>query len=128
MRRVKRLIFICLTVISFVLSGVEAQTPPPLTESITSLNHSACDLPMMIFWICAGISFLVLLMMLSVMIYHRKTQGAKAVHFHAHFFSELLWTAIPLLILLAMAIPAIQVLFQARQADPVVITTQTKGN
>ena len=42
------------------------------------------------------------------LIKYLKANAAKADHFHRNIVTEILWTIIPILILVAMAIPSIQ--------------------
>ena len=48
--------------------------------------------------------------MFYALIHHRKSKGAKAANFHEHLWVEIIWTIIPTLILIGMAIPATRVL------------------
>ena len=57
--------------------------------------------------IITGIIFLgVLLVMLYSIIYHRKSTGREAKQFHENTTVEIIWTLIPFLILVGMALPA----------------------
>lgn len=77
-----------------------------MTEGVTSLSKEVYDLHMLIFWICCVIGVVVFGVMFYSMFVHRKSRGAKAANFHHSTALELVWTTVPALILILMAIPA----------------------
>lgn len=77
-----------------------------ITEGVTSVSQNVYDLHMLIFWICCVIGVIVFGVMFISMYYHRKSRGAVADNFHESTLLELIWTVIPLLILVGMAVPA----------------------
>lgn len=99
-----------------------------LTEGVTPISHDIYNLHMTIFWVCVGIGAVVFSVMIHSIIYHRKAVGAKAAHFHEHFWLEITWTIIPFLILVAMAIPATRVLFNMHDVDKADITIKVTGS
>lgn len=99
-----------------------------LTQGVTPLSHDIYSLHMLILWVCVGIGLLVFGVMLYSMIYHRKASGFKAVQFHESLKIELLWTIIPLLILILLAIPATQVLIQMNDTGKEDITIKITGH
>ena len=77
-----------------------------LREGATSISHSVFGLHMFVFYICCIIGVIVFSAMGYSMYVHRKSVGAVPAHFHENTRVEILWTIIPLLILVGMAIPA----------------------
>ncbi len=77
-----------------------------LSPGVTEISRSIYDLHMTIFWICVAIGCVVFGIMFWSIFHHRKSRGAKAHHFHEHTLVEVIWTLIPLGILVAMAVPA----------------------
>jgi cytochrome c oxidase subunit 2 len=77
-----------------------------MTESATAIGREIHGLHMTIFYICVVIAIVVFGIMLYSIIRHRKSLGAEAQPFHESTTVEIIWTTIPLLILVAMAIPA----------------------
>ena len=77
-----------------------------LPEGVTPLSRNIYDLHMTIFYICCAIAALVFGVMFWSIFYHRKSRGVQAAQFHHHTTVEIIWTAIPMLILILMAIPA----------------------
>lgn len=97
--------------------------PPPATE----MAHEIYDLHMLIYWICVAIFVVVFGVMFYSIYAHRKSKGAKAASFHESTTIEVIWTAIPFLILVAMAIPSTATLLKMddtrTEADMVVKIT-----
>lgn len=77
-----------------------------MTKGVTGVSNEIFDLHMLIFWICVVIGIVVFGIMFYSMINHRKSSGAVASKFHESTALEILWTVIPTLILIGMAIPA----------------------
>lgn len=77
---------------------------------VTEISQSVYTLHMRIFYICCIIGALVFAVMIYSMIKHRKSKGAVAADFHESTTVEIVWTIVPLIILVAMAIPAAKVL------------------
>ena len=77
---------------------------------VTPVSHEIYQLHMTIFWICVTIGIGVFSVMFYAIINHRKSKGARPADFHENIWIEIIWTIIPILILIAMAIPASKVL------------------
>ena len=77
-----------------------------LPEGVTRISQEVHSLHMTIFYICVAIAVIVFGVMLYSIIYHRKSRGAEAANFHESTVVEIIWTIIPLVILVVMAIPA----------------------
>jgi len=81
-----------------------------LPRGVTPISQQAYDLHMLILWICVVIGIVVFGAMFISMISHRKSKGAVAAQFHESTAVEIVWTIIPFLILIGMAIPATRAL------------------
>ncbi|MCB1802937.1 MAG: cytochrome c oxidase subunit II [Gammaproteobacteria bacterium] len=77
-----------------------------MREGVTATSQSVYDLHMTIFWVCCAIGVVVFGAMIYSIIYHRKSKGAVAAQFHESTTMEILWTVVPIVILVSMAIPA----------------------
>jgi len=77
-----------------------------LPLGVTEISREVFSLHMVIFWICLVIAVIVFAVMFWSLIRYRKSRGARSAHFHESTLVEVLWTAIPVVILIAMAIPA----------------------
>lgn len=98
-----------------------------MTEGVTKLSQNVHGLHMTIFYICVAIAVVVFGVMLYSIIYHRKSRGAQAANFHESTAVEILWTIIPLIILVVMAIPATQTLIDMYDAEDAEIDIQVTG-
>ena len=78
----------------------------------TELSAEVHALHMRIFWICVAIGVAVFGAMFASMFLHRKSRGVKPANFHESTKVEIVWTVVPLIILIAMAVPAARVLIK----------------
>ncbi|MFC3679868.1 cytochrome c oxidase subunit II [Bacterioplanoides pacificum] len=83
-----------------------AQQQWNLPLGVTEISREVFSLHMVIFWICLAIAIVVFGVMFWSLIRYRKSKGARAANFHESTLVEILWTAIPVVILIVMAIPA----------------------
>ncbi|MEE4375927.1 MAG: cytochrome c oxidase subunit II [Candidatus Competibacteraceae bacterium] len=94
---------------------------------VTDTSRSVYDLHMLIFWICVLIGLVVFGVMFYSMYHHRKSKGAVAAQFHESTTVEIIWTVVPMLILIGMAIPATQVLIAMEDTSEPDITVKVTG-
>jgi cytochrome c oxidase subunit 2 len=89
-----------------------------MTPGISAMSREIYSLHMLMFWWCVGIAIVVFGFMIYSMVHFRKSKGAVAdVHFLHNNRIEIIWTLVPVLILISMAVPAARVLIQTE--DPV---------
>jgi cytochrome c oxidase subunit 2 len=81
-----------------------------LPRGVTEISRQIYDLHMVILWVCVVIGVIVFSVMAYAMIAFRKSKGAVAARWDHSNAAEFIWTVIPVLILVAMAIPAARVL------------------
>ncbi len=98
-----------------------------LTEGVTPVSKNIYGLHMLIFWVCVGIGVIVFGVMIYSIIFHRKSRGAKASNFHESTTIELVWTLVPLAILIAIAFPATKVLIDLENTDKADMTVKITG-
>ena len=77
-----------------------------MSPGVTQTSNDIYGLHMTILWICVAIGVVVFGVMFWSIFAHRKSRGHKPANFHENTTVEVLWTIIPLVILVAMAIPA----------------------
>lgn len=99
-----------------------------LTQGVSSVSRDIYGLHMFIFWICVVIAIIVFGVMFYSIFKHRKSQGAVASKFHDNTMVELVWTAIPLVILVLMAIPASKVLIDLENTNKAEMTIKVTGH
>ncbi|AFT67854.1 MAG: cytochrome c oxidase subunit 2 [Cycloclasticus pugetii] len=100
------------TVLTLMSGIAQADYGLNLPVGVTETSKQVHDLHMLILWVCVAIGVVVFGAMIYSMIYHRKSRGAVASQFHESMAAELVWTIIPFIILIVMAIPATKVLIE----------------
>jgi cytochrome c oxidase subunit 2 len=91
-----------------------------LTQGVDQVSRDIYGLHMLAFWWCVGIAVVVFGFMIYSMVRYRHSKGAVADTSLTHNVRvEVIWTTIPILILISMAVPAARVL---------VTTTNTSGS
>jgi cytochrome c oxidase subunit 2 len=98
------------TAFLFCAGGAHAEYGLNLTEGITSISKEAYSLHMLIMWICVVIGIVVFGAIFISILKHRKSKGAVPAQFHESTTVEIIWTVVPFLILIGMAIPATKAL------------------
>ncbi|MEO8509301.1 MAG: cytochrome c oxidase subunit II [Betaproteobacteria bacterium] len=117
------------------LAGVAALAPGlanaaldwNLQTPITPIAQQMFDLHSYIFWVCAVIFVLVFGVMFYSIFKHRRSVGHKAAQFHENTTVEVVWTVIPILILLAMAWPATKTILAMKDTSAPDITVKVTG-
>lgn len=79
---------------------------------VTELSRDIHGLHMLILWICVLIAIAVFGMMIYSIVKFRHSQGAVPAKFDHSTRAEIVWTMIPILILIGMAIPAAETLIR----------------
>jgi cytochrome c oxidase subunit II len=79
---------------------------------VTELSRDIHGLHMLIFWICVIIAVAVFGMMIFSIVKFRHSKGAVPAKFDHSTRAEIIWTTIPIVILVAMAIPAAETLIR----------------
>lgn len=102
-----------------LISGSAFAVDINLPVGVTPISHDVYDLHMYAFWMCVGIGIVVFGVMIVSMIWHRKAAGHQAAQFHENTVLEVVWTIIPFIILIALALPAAKVLVKmTNTSDP----------
>jgi len=99
-----------------------------MPKGVSTISGDIYSLHMMVFWVCVVIGVVVFGAMLYSIINHRKSKGVKAAHFHESTTVEFIWTGIPILILVAMAIPASKVLIDIEVLEKADMTVKVTGH
>ena len=98
-----------------------------LPVGVTPLSAIVYDLHMLILWICVLIGVVVFGVMFYSIVYHRKSRGHEAAHFHHSTFAEIAWTVIPCIILVGMAIPSTTTLIEMEDTSDPDMTLKVTG-
>ncbi len=94
---------------------------------VTQTSHDAYFLHMLAFWICCAIGLIVFGAMFIAMFRDRKSKGAVAATWTHNTKAEIVWTVVPILILIAMAAPATSVLINEAYTDQSQMTIKVTG-
>jgi len=98
-----------------------------LTESVSNVGQQMYDLHMLVLWICTVAGILVFGVIIWSIIFHRKSKGAKAAPFHENTTIEVIWTSVPLIILVAIAVPATKTLLEYEDTTNSDLTIKATG-
>lgn len=99
-----------------------------MTRGVTGISEQVYELHMLIFYICCAIAFVVFGVMFYSIFKHRKSKGAVAANFHESTKVEIIWTVIPVIILIAMAIPATKTLVAMEDTSQSDLTVKITGS
>jgi cytochrome c oxidase subunit 2 len=91
-----------------------------LRQGVTDISNKVYDLHMLILIICTVVCIGVFAVLIYSLVTHRKSKGVTPATFHESTTVEIIWTTIPFLILVGMAIPATKTLLaleDTRDAD-----------
>lgn len=98
-----------------------------MTPGVTAISHEVYWLHNLVLGICVVIGVLVFGAMGYAMFAFRKSKGAVAAQFSHNTLAEVIWTVIPILILIAMAWPATKTLFRMYDTTESEMTVKITG-
>lgn len=97
-------------------------------KGVTPLSQDMYFLHMVCMAVCAVIGVVVFGVMIYSLIHHRKSKGYKPASFHDNPKLEIVWSIIPFLILVGLAIPATRVLMRMDDSSASDITIKVVGH
>src|SRR5690348_13351909 len=99
-----------------------------LTQGVTDISRKIYDLHMLIFWVCVVIGIVVFGVMIWSMVTFRKSKGAVPDTTMVHNTKvEVVWTIVPVFILVAMAVPAARTLVEIEDTTKTELTIKVTG-
>ena len=98
-----------------------------MTQGVTEVSRAVQTLHMQIFYICVVIGALVFGAMFYSMYKFRKSKGAVAATWSHSTVAEIIWTVVPIVILVVMCIPATRVLYQMYDTSKPEMTVAITG-
>jgi cytochrome c oxidase subunit 2 len=98
-----------------------------LRVGVTELSREIYGLHMLILWICVAIAVAVFSVMIYSIATFRRSKGAVPADFDHSTKVEILWTVIPALILVGMAIPAARTLVKIEDTRGSELTVKVTG-
>jgi cytochrome c oxidase subunit 2 len=99
-------------VLAFASTGLLAAWELNMPVGVTGISRDTYSLHMIIIGICVLIGITVYGVLIWSLFAYRKSRGAVAAKFHHSTKVEIIWTVIPFIILIGMAIPSTRVLTQ----------------
>ena len=112
------------------LAWAQSADPKPwqlnMGRGVTTSSNHAYDAHMVALWVCVVIGILVFGAMAYAMFKFRKSKGAVAAQFSHNTTAEIIWTVIPIVILVVMAWPAtakLIAMYDTRNAEMTVKVT-----
>ena len=97
-------------------------------QGVTPISQDMYHLHMIAMLVCAGIGLIVFGVMIYSLIYHRKSKGFVAAEFYHNTRLEIIWSIIPFIILVGLAIPATKVLMRMDNTQDSDITIKVVGS
>ena len=99
-----------------------------MTQGVTDISRKIYDLHMIIFWVCVAIGVVVFGAMIWSLFSYRKSRGAVADVTLVHNTKvEMVWTVVPVIILIAMAVPAARTLVEIEDTTKSELTIKVTG-
>ena len=107
-----------------VLAASEVNMRPGVTET----SQEAFDLHMMVIWVMVAISVVVFGAMIYSFIFHRKSKNPTPATFSHSTKVEMIWTIIPILILVYLSVPAVKLLLKMEDTSDPEMSIQVTGS
>jgi cytochrome c oxidase subunit II len=98
-----------------------------LRVGVTELSREIYGLHMLILWVCVAIAAAVFGVMIYSIATFRKSKGAVPATFEHNTKAEIIWTVIPVIILVAMAVPAARTLVKIEDTRGSELTIKVTG-
>lgn len=111
----------------FWSAGAEASFEMNMTPGVTSLSHDIYHLHMLSLGLVSVIAVIVFGIMIWSLYHHRKSKGAIPAQFSHSTKMEIIWTTIPIIVLIAFATPATKVLIKMQETQNPDLTIKVTG-
>jgi cytochrome c oxidase subunit 2 len=124
----KKLFTLTAVFILWLVSTLARATPGFNTPvGYTPVSREIFSIHMLAFWVSVAICIFVFIWMIINFVKYRKSKGAVAQDIHGHVGIEILWTVIPAILLVIMAIPATKGLILIHDTEKPKMTIQVIG-
>ncbi|MBS0455704.1 MAG: cytochrome c oxidase subunit II [Proteobacteria bacterium] len=114
----------------FAVGAAQANPVPwqlNLTPGVTTVSREIYDLHNLTMIICTVIGVIIIAAMIWSIFHHRKSKGAVAANFTHNTTAEVIWTVVPILLLIVMAVPATKTLFKMYDTTDSAMTVKING-
>ena len=97
-----------------------------MPKGVTDMSLETYNIHMMVLWWCVAIGVIVFGVMIFSLIKHRKSTGVEAAKFSHNTTAEVIWTTIPVIILVLISLPTADSLVKlevSREPDVSIVVT-----
>lgn len=122
MRAYKWLLSICA-----IAGTANAEQPMNMPVGVTDISQGVFNMHMLALWLVTAIGVLVFVAMFYSIVVHRKSRGVQPATFHESTTVEAIWTIIPFIILIALAVPATKTLIEMEDTSGYDLTVKITG-
>lgn len=98
-----------------------------LPQGVTPISQDVYSLHMFIFWVCVVIGVIVFGAIFWSIIHHRKSKGRVAAQWHESTTIEIMWTVVPFIILVVMAVPSAAMLVRMEDSSNADLVVRVTG-
>jgi len=98
-----------------------------LPKGVTDISHEVWTLHMAAFWVCVAIAVVVFGVMFYSIFAHRRSKHPVPATFHHSTTVEIIWTIIPFVILIGLAVPAAGTLIKQYDTRDSAMTVKITG-
>ncbi|UCH48375.1 MAG: cytochrome c oxidase subunit II [Betaproteobacteria bacterium] len=127
MRLTAFLRLICVGTVMLVPGLAAAELQWNFKPANTEIGVAVHDLHSLVMWIIVLIAIVVFGAMFYAIVKHRKSAGHQAHQFHENTTIEIVWTVVPVFILVGMAFPATKALLELRDSSAPDMTIKATG-
>ncbi len=110
-----------------VVSPAHAAWQMNLPPGATEISRRIYDLHMLVLWVCTAIGVLVFGALAYAIVAFRQKEGVKPARWDHSTIAEIVWTVIPVFILVALAIPAARALVYIEDTRGSELTVRITG-
>lgn len=111
----------------FAATAEGIQSRYNLAPPVTNIAENIFSLHTGIFWVCVAIAVIVFGAMFWSIAFHRKSKGAQPANFHESTTVEILWTVVPFIIVILMALPATKIVVAMKDTTNADMTIKVTG-
>ena len=117
----------CLPMAAWAQSADPKRWQLNMGRGVTPTSYAAYDAHMWVLWVCVAIGLIVFSAMAYAMFKFRKSSGAVASQFSHNTAAEIVWTVIPVVILVVLAFPATKNLIKMYDTRNAEMTVKVTG-
>jgi cytochrome c oxidase subunit 2 len=98
-----------------------------MTQGVTETSRTVYGIHMWAFYVCCVIGAVVFGAMIWSMVFHRKSKGAVAATWSHNTIAEIIWTVVPIVVLITLAAPATKVMINMAYTEESQMTVKITG-